>query len=471
MFCPAFDILLLLLGCDGLVFSSLYFLFLFLPAVLLLLLLTPPPGRNYVLLLVNLVFYAYGEPVYVLLMLASIAVNYALALLIERSLIRRKFLLCLTVILNLGALGVFKYAGLFSGTLNRFFPAVPVLSLPLPIGISFYTFQAMSYVIDVYRGECPAEKNFAGFAAYISLFPQLIAGPIVRYADVREQLAKPVLGAERTAMGVRLFVIGLAKKVLLANQLGLLWNAAAPDPAAVGTLGAWLALAAFALQLYFDFSGYSDMARGLGAMLGFEFCVNFDYPYLSRSITEFWRRWHISLSSWFRDYVYFPLGGSRCRTVRMCFNLLVTWILTGLWHGAGWNFLFWGLYYGLLLILEKLVWKKWLDMLPAVFQHVYTLFLVLIGWVFFASESFAAAGAYLRVLFSPCAGNVPGGVLSWVPLGLSACFAASPLGAKLWRRFAGKFGVWEAAAVLAALALCTACLVSDSYNPFLYFRF
>ena len=453
------------------VFSSLYFLYLFLPAVLLLLLLTPKPGRNYVLLLVNLIFYAYGEPVYVLLMLVSIAVNYTLALLLDRCQRRRKLLLWLAVVLNLGALGVFKYAGLFTATLHRLIPAIPVLSLALPIGISFYTFQALSYVVDVYRRDCAAERNFAGFASYISLFPQLIAGPIVRYADVKEQLTNPLKGADRMAWGVRMFVIGLAKKVLLANQLGLLWTAVSPAPAAAGTLGAWLALAAFTLQIYFDFSGYSDMARGLGAMLGFDFCVNFNYPYLSKSITEFWRRWHISLSSWFRDYVYFPLGGSRCGTARLCFNLLVTWLLTGFWHGAGWNFLFWGLYYGVILMLEKLVWGRGLEKLPAALRRLYTIFLVLIGWVFFASETFTAAWQYLRVLFTPCAGTIPGGLLSWLPLGLTACFAATPLGATLWGRLKDRHGAVEAAAVLAAMVLCTACLVNASYNPFLYFRF
>ncbi len=458
-------------GCDVLVFSSLPFLFLFLPLALLACRAARGRARNAVLLLFNLIFYAYGEPVYVLLMLASIAVNYAFGRLLGRAARGRRALLAAAVALNLAALGVFKYAGLVTGTLGRFLPAVPTVSLALPIGISFYTFQALSYVVDVYRRDCPVERSLLDFAAYISLFPQLIAGPIVRYADVRAQLRAPVLGPERTAWGVRAFVVGLSKKVLLANQLGLLWEAVSPDPAAAGTLGAWMGLAAYTLQLYFDFSGYSDMARGLGAMLGFDFCQNFNYPYISESVTEFWRRWHLSLSGWFRDYVYIPLGGSRHGTARLCRNLLITWLLTGLWHGAGWNFLFWGLYYGVLLILEKCVWGRWLARLPAAARHLYTLLLVMTGWVFFASPSFGAAGGYLRSLFTPSAGTVPGGALSWAPLGLAGCLAATPLGAKLWGRVRDRRGLIEAALVLAALSLCTASLVSESYNPFLYFRF
>ncbi len=449
------------------VFSSLPFLFVFLPLALLCTRLSP--ARRFVLLLFNLIFYAWGEPVYVLLMLASIAVNYGFGLAFGRFPARKRLVLLLAVAVNLAALGVFKYAGLVTGTLHRLIPSIEVFSIALPIGVSFYTFQALSYVIDVYRGDCAPERSFWGFAAYISLFPQLIAGPIVRYSDIKEQLDAPRRGGER--VGVRLFVIGLSKKVLLANQFGLLWEAASANPAAAGTLGAWMGLAAYALQIYFDFSGYSDMARGLGAMLGFTFCVNFDYPYISRSITEFWRRWHISLSSWFRDYVYFPLGGSRCNKGRMCFNLLVTWLLTGLWHGAGWNFLLWGLYYGLLLIVEKLFLGKYLEKLPSVLRRGYTLFLVIIGWLFFASESAEAVWTYFRALFIPASGSLPGGWVSWLPVGLAGGLASTPLGAKLWRRFEGRGAVLEAVLTLAALVLCTACLVGESYNPFLYFRF
>ncbi len=405
-------------------------------------------------------------------MLASIAVNFLFGRWLERSK-HRKAVLAAAVTLNLLALGDFKYAGMATGAIHRFAPAFPVTAFDLPIGISFYTFQAMSYVADVYRGECGAERSVFGFAAYISLFPQLIAGPIVRYTDVRDQLRRFDKDAGRVSEGVRLFLVGLAKKVLLANPLGLLWEGVSADPLASGTLGCWLGLVGYALQLYFDFSGYSDMARGLGAMLGFDFVKNFDYPYISKSVTEFWRRWHMTLSAWFRDYVYIPLGGSRCSRTRMCFNLLVTWMLTGLWHGAGWNFLAWGLYYGVLLVLEKLFLGKALEKLPALFRHGLTLLAVLVGWLFFASDTFGDAWRYLGVMFSVTGGAVRGGALSWAPLLLVGSVAATPLGKRVWERLQKRRGYafWEAAAGLAAMALCTACLVSESYNPFLYFRF
>ena len=349
------------------VFSSLPFLFFFLPAVLLGYFLIPARYlrlRNGFLLLMNLVFYAYGEPIYVLLMLFSVVVNYASGLLLQRSTTpgKRRAMLVANVVVNLGLLGFFKYVGLLTSTL-RLIPGlswIPEVTVALPIGISFYTFQAMSYVVDVYRDDCPATRSFVDFAAYISLFPQLIAGPIVRYSDVAKQLVERKTTVDTFSWGVRMFSIGLAKKVLLANQFALLWEQAAKDPMAAGTVVAWCGILAYALQIYFYFGGYSDMARGLGAMLGFDFMVNFNYPYISRSITEFWRRWHISLSSWFRDYVYFPLGGSRCSKVKMARNLMIVWMLTGFWHGAGWNFLFWGFYYGMLLLLEKLVLQRYL---------------------------------------------------------------------------------------------------------------
>ena len=462
------------------VFSSIPFLFVFLPVTLLGYFLIPSRYlglRNSFLLLMNLIFYAYGEPVYVLLMLTSVAVNYASGLLLQRSRTRRgrKALLAAAVVLNLGALAFFKYTGLVLDTL-RLIPALswlPAVSIPLPIGISFYTFQAMSYVIDVYREDCPATRRFVDFAAYISLFPQLIAGPIVRYSDVAQQLRVRSCTVDRFSWGAKQFSIGLAKKVLLANQFALLWNQTSADPAAAGTLAAWCGILAYALQIYFDFGGYSDMARGLGAMLGFDFMVNFNYPYISRSITEFWRRWHISLSSWFRDYVYIPLGGSRCSKAKLARNLMIVWMLTGIWHGAGWTFLLWGLYYGLLLLLEKLLLRPVLQKLPAPIQWLYTMVLVLIGWVFFASADFAAAWAYLTVLFTPVAGTAQIWLPGWLPLGLIGAVAATPLGAKLWGRWKSVNAPEAAAAVLCALALVlsTASLVSGSYNPFIYFNF
>ena len=456
------------------VFSSLPFLLFFLPAVLLGAHVLPRGWRNGFLLIANLFFYAYGEPVYVLLMLFSILLNYTAGVLMERLSGRKKAVMVTAVVVDIALLCVFKYTGLVTDTL-RHIPALaglPEVTLPLPIGISFYTFQAVSYVVDVYRGDCRATGNFVNFAAYISLFPQLIAGPIVRYSDVYDQLEYRTETLSGFSVGVRLFVIGLAKKVLLANQLGLLWEQTAADPAAVGTLGLWMGAAACSLQIYFGFSGYSDMARGLGKMLGFDFCINFNYPYISRTVTEFWRRWHMSLSSWFRDYVYIPLGGNRRGQVRMCMNILIVWMLTGLWHGAGWNFLFWGLYYGVLLLIEKLFLGKYLQKLPAAVGHIYTMLIVMIGWVFFASNTLGDAFVYIRLMFTPAAGSA-NTVLPWLGTILAGAVCSLPVGQRLWVRWKDKpvMPVLEAAACLLALLLCTACLVSDSYNPFLYFRF
>lgn len=459
------------------VFSSLVFLFLFLPIVLILHYVLPKKYRNIALLLANLVFYGYGEPVYVLLMAASILVNFLLGKLISRAeaTVMRKLLLVLTVVLNLGALGWYKYAGLFADALRSvsLFSNIPVISVVLPIGISFYTFQAMSYVVDVYRGDTEPSDSLVDFAAYISLFPQLIAGPIVRYKDVAAQLKSRSTTVEMFSEGVKLFCIGLAKKVLLANQFALLWQSVSADAARMGSLWAWGGILAYTLQIYFDFGGYSDMARGLGAMLGFDFCINFNYPYISRSITEFWHRWHISLSTWFRDYVYIPLGGSRRGPGRQILNLMIVWMLTGFWHGAGWNFLMWGLYYGLLLIVEKFLLVKILDRVPALVRHFYAMILVLIGWVFFACPDLKTAVDYLAVMFRFGGGSNLAQLLCWLPLGVIGIIAATPLPSALWKRWTDCRFVPAAEAILclAALLLCTASLVSGSYNPFLYFRF
>ena len=461
------------------VFSSLPFLFLFLTVVLLVSHILPFRFRNFFLLLANLVFYAYGEPVYVLIMIGSILVNFFAGLLMDKQSTqgRRRAVLVVGIVLNLAALGVFKYAGLFVSTLREIpgLSSLPEVDIALPIGISFYTFQAVSYLIDVYWDDCAASHNLINFASYISLFPQLIAGPIVRYKDVNEQLVSRRETPTLFNSGVRLFVVGLAKKVLLANQFGMLWDAMSADPVAAGALGAWAGACAYTLQIYFDFAGYSDMARGLGRMLGFEFCINFNYPYISKSVTEFWRRWHISLSTWFRDYVYIPLGGNRCGKLRQCVNILVVWALTGFWHGAGWNFLFWGFYYGVLLLLEKLLLGKYIRRLPAVFQHLYAMVIVIIGWVFFASPDLSTALAYLQEMFSFSPGTMGGAslVMPWLGMAVIGVVAATPLAKNLWEKLQGKkaMPLVEGALCLAALLLCTASLVSDSYNPFLYFRF
>ena len=385
-------------------FSSIVFLFTFLPAVMILYYLLPVRFRNVILLLASLVFYAWGEPVYLFLMLLSILFNYFSGLDIARNLQDKraaKRSLVFNLIINLAVLGFFKYEGFVLDTLNGILPVhISYHALPLPIGISFYTFQILSYIIDVYRGNVKVQTNLPNFALYVTMFPQLIAGPIVQYADVDEQLASREISRTKFGEGSMYFIRGLAKKVLLANTSGMIFtevSGLAKDNIAVMT--AWLGAFAYMFQIYFDFSGYSDMAIGLGKMFGFEFNMNFNYPYVSKSITEFWRRWHISLSSWFRDYVYIPLGGNRVSKIKHIRNLLIVWFLTGLWHGAAWNFVAWGLYYGVILIIEKYLLSPVLDRLPDVVRHIYSIVLVVIGWVLFFSSSFGQAADYIRVMF------------------------------------------------------------------------
>lgn len=455
-------------------------MFIYLPVVLALYYIAPVRWRNPILFVANLVFYGWGEPVFIVLMLLSITVNYINGMLIGRWRLtqqkKAKTVLVLNVVINLALLGFFKYYDLIAETLSLLpFLDIKPLGIALPIGISFYTFQAVSYLIDVYWDDCEASHNFVNFACYISLFPQLIAGPIVRYRDVNEQLVSRHETPTLFNSGVRLFMVGMAKKVLLANQFGMLWESVSADPVAAGAIGAWVGACAYTLQIYFDFAGYSDMARGLGRMLGFEFCINFNYPYISKSVTEFWRRWHISLSTWFRDYVYIPLGGNRCGKIRQCVNILVVWALTGFWHGAGWNFLFWGFYYGILLLIEKLVLGKYIRRLPAPVQHLYTMVIVVIGWVFFASPDLSTALDYLQVMFSFTPGTVGTAslVMPWLGMGILGVLASTPLAKTLWEKVQDKkwMPLAEGALCLAGLLLCTASLVSDSYNPFLYFRF
>lgn len=388
------------------VFSSLEFLYFYLAASLLLYFITPWKFRNLVLFVVSLAFYGWGEPKLIWLMVFTIAVNYVCGYFVgkyrDTQPRRARFFLVLDIIVSLMILGFFKYCDFFITNLRRlpFLSFLEPLGLELPIGISFYTFQTMSYPIDVYRGEARMQKNFVTFGTYVTLFPQLIAGPIVRYQEVDEQLRHRTVSIALFASGARTFVCGLAKKVFLANSAYAVWESArlASDGSRT-VLGAWTGLLFYCFYIYFDFSGYSDMAIGLGKMLGFRFLENFNYPYISQSITEFWRRWHISLGTWFREYVYIPLGGNRAGRFRMYRNLLVVWFLTGFWHGANWNYIIWGLYYGLLLILEKAFLLKRMDRLPAVFRHIYALFFIYFGWLIFAFEDMGAGASYLASLF------------------------------------------------------------------------
>lgn len=463
------------------VFSSLVFMFAYLVITLIIYYVTPRKLRNLFLFLINLVFYGWGEPMLVLLMVINIAFNYLGGYLVDRfrsDQKKKKLFLIITCALDIGILAVFKYTGMITDTLNILpFLNIPDLNISLPIGISFYTFQTMSYVIDVYRNDAPVSKNFINFGTYVALFPQLIAGPIVRYRDVAYQLENRRETLDRFTKGVKLFMVGLGKKVLIANQMGTLTAMMFAHPDENGVLGTWVGIIGYTFQIYFDFSGYSDMACGLGNMFGFEFLKNFNYPYISSSITDFWRRWHISLSTWFKEYVYIPLGGNRKGVGRQIINLLIVWGLTGLWHGASYNFIFWGLYYGGLLILEKFVLKRFLDRLPSAVRHIYTMFIVIIGWGLFyftnVNELFGFLGDLFNFsngLFSESSLNL---TLSYLPMLVVAGVASTPLGASLYSKIEGKKYAWVAETLFCGIVLfiSTSCLVKQSYNPFLYFRF
>lgn len=466
-------------------FSSIVFLFTFLPAVMLLYYLLPVRFRNVILLLASLVFYAWGEPVYLFLMLLSILFNYFSGLDIARNLQDKraaKRSLVFNLIINLAVLGFFKYEGFVLDTLNGILPVhISYHALPLPIGISFYTFQILSYIIDVYRGNVKVQTNLPNFALYVTMFPQLIAGPIVQYADVDEQLASREVSRTKFGEGSMYFIRGLAKKVLLANTSGMIFTEVSGlAKGNIAVMTAWLGAFAYMFQIYFDFSGYSDMAIGLGKMFGFEFNMNFNYPYVSKSITEFWRRWHISLSSWFRDYVYIPLGGNRVSKIKHIRNLLIVWFLTGLWHGAAWNFVAWGLYYGVILIIEKYLLSPVLDRLPDVVRHIYSIVLVVIGWVLFFSSSFGQAADYIRVMFGAGAHGfadresmylLTSNLILWLIL----IFGSTPLvhfryehmlRTKKWNTT-----IINSVVYVALFIVCIAYLVTETYNPFLYFRF
>ena len=461
-------------------FSGIPFLFYFLPCVLLVYFIVPQKGRNAVLLAASLFFYGWGEPKFLLFMVFSIVQGYVFARLIGRGR-RKKLFLTLSLVLSFALLGYCKYADFFIENFNAVTGlSLPLLKIALPIGISFYTFQIASYEIDVYRGDVAAQHNFIDFAAYVAMFPQLIAGPIVRYRDIAPQLKERTHSLEAAASGASRFAVGLGKKVLVANVLAQLvsaYKASAEQTA----LYAWLYTIAFTLQIYFDFSGYSDMAIGLGRIFGFSFPENFRYPYIAKSITEFWRRWHMSLGTWFRDYLYIPLGGSRCSRIRHIFNILVVWMATGFWHGAAWNFVFWGLFYAVLLMAEKFF------LLPAlkkgrVLPHVYVLLAVTLGFVLFDAASLKDALHQLGTLFG--AGTASGlgtealyMLRSYGVVLALAALGATPLPAMLWKKvqeaksLAPVLTVAEPLCTFALLALCTAFLVDGSFNPFLYFRY
>ena len=461
------------------IFSSPMFMVVFLPAALALYYLSPRRIKNLTLFLLSLLFYGWGEPVYVSLMIFSTLVDYFHGMMVDRyrGTPKAKFFLWSSAIINLSLLGVFKYSGFIMGAVNDIFGAsLPVPQLALPIGISFYTFQTMSYTIDVYRGDAPVQRDIIAFGAYVALFPQLIAGPIVRYKDVAEQLDDRTHSVDMFGSGASRFVCGLSKKVLLANTFGQIWEFFSAAPGSV--IGAWLGIISYAFQIYFDFSGYSDMAIGLGRMLGFSFPENFDHPYISRSITEFWRRWHISLGTWFREYVYIPLGGNRKGRARQIFNMLAVWLLTGIWHGAGWNFLLWGLYYFLLLVIEKLFLLKYLKR-GRVLPHIYTLAAVCFGWVLFAIEDIGGVLSYMSAMVGVGLPLASGAALYYLstltPLLLAAAVGSTPLINSLWNKMTRKDGVLPAAlsgaALLAGYISSMAYLVAGTYNPFLYFRF
>lgn len=472
------------------IFSSLLFLFRFLPAVLLVYYIVPRSWRNFVLLLFSLVFYAWGEPIYIILMLLTIFVSYTGGILVDwfSQMGKRKAAkaaLAVSSVISLSLLVFFKYADFAVETVNSLTGArFGLLQIALPIGISFYTFQTLSYTIDVYRGKAAVQKNLISFGTYIAMFPQLIAGPVVQYKTIDRQLRNRRETVGQFAEGVQRFMIGLGKKILIANQAGMLWETIqAPDFSEIPVLTAWMGLAAYTFQIYFDFSAYSDMAIGLGRMFGFRFLENFNYPYISISITEFWHRWHISLSTWFRDYVYIPLGGNRCGRWKYIRNIIIVWLLTGFWHGASWNFVIWGIYYAVLLLLEKFIFGRLLEKVSRVFRHIYCMFFVMLGWNLFVFEDMGKGIHFLKLLF----GSYGQGVLNretvyllynHLVLFVICILGCTGLPRRIGNWICGKLAdreiVWvvlENVFYVGIFILSVAWLVDSTFNPFLYFRF
>lgn len=464
------------------VFSEPVFMFMFLPVALLLYYAVPFRFKNAVLFLTGLLFYSWGEPVYVLIMILSTLIDYCAGRVMDKfdsNQTIRKIALIVSVAMNLSLLGVFKYSGFFVDIVNSVFGNVlnnP--NLPLPIGISFFTFQSMSYTIDLYRRNIKVQKSFIKFAAFVTMFPQIVAGPIVLYDDVARELDCRKIDFESISNGISVFICGLCKKVLIANSVGELWTTVkASDYSSLPVATAWLGIIAFTLQIYFDFSGYSDMAIGLGKMLGFNFPKNFDYPYNSKTVSEFWRRWHMTLGGWFKSYVYFPLGGSKKGKLSTIRNLLIVWFLTGMWHGASWNFIIWGVYYGVILILEKFVFAKVIEKLPTAVTRIYTLLMVVIGWVIFEITSPAAELEFIGAMF-----GASGSLFDTFTLNvlhnytitiIIALVVASGIPLRICKKiFANqKLGLLQIAGEALGMTACIAYLVDATYNPFLYFNF
>ncbi|MGM7634126.1 MBOAT family O-acyltransferase [Bacillus sp. Hm123] len=458
------------------VFSSLFFVFLFLPTVLLLYFIFPFKLKNLILLGFSLVFYAWGEPIYIFLMLISIVINYSMGLWIEKK--HSLIILWIGILLNLSIFGYYKYSGFIIENINGLFhTSFEIAELPLPIGISFYTFQAISYLIDVYRKDTEAQKNLINLSLYISLFPQLVAGPIVRYKEINEQLKYRVHTMDGFYEGFKIFTLGLGKKVIIANQMGLLADTIFDQPATeLTTFLTWIGIIAYTLQIYFDFSGYSEMALGLGKMFGFQFPRNFNYPYISKTVGEFWRRWHMTLGNFFRDYIYIPLGGSRVQPIKIYRNLFIVWLLTGVWHGASWNFIVWGLFYGVLIALERGIFGRALKAAPSFIQHSYVVLAFIIGWVFFRSPDLTYAIDYLQKMFSFDFRFVAiDAEYYWKQFGLYMVIgivASLPIYPKLMNLLKGtKRVLIESAYILLLFGFITIILMTSSYNPFIYFKF
>ena len=463
------------------VFSSLTFLFIYFPITLMVMKLSPLKYRNFCLLVLSLLFYSYGEPKYIIIMLVSCIVDYFNGYMVDKyrdnKRIAKRFVI-FSIVFNLGLLGFFKYYDFLVSILNSIgINIFSPLNISLPIGISFYTFQTMSYPIDVYRNDAKVQKNLVNFSCYVTMFFQLIAGPIVRYKDIAAQLDHRIENENGFYNGIKRFVCGLAKKVILANNMGLIFEQInSLNNENISLLLAWLGIICFALQIYFDFSGYSDMAIGLASMFGFDLLENFNYPYIASSITDFWRRWHISLSSWFRDYVYIPLGGNRKGLYRQCINIMIVWLLTGLWHGASFNFILWGLYYGLILIFEKVIGLKMLKKIPVVFRHIYALILILIGWVIFNFTDFDMMINYFGLMFNNpvIIDNISlYFIRDNIILIIISIIACLPVRLSRLNPFVinKKFEYLMPLIILGTLIICVAFICESSYNPFLYFRF